>query len=440
MINILRHALSTAICLLITAGPIVAQTESSFAIKQGDRVVFYGDSITDQRMYSLLAEQYIVTRFPQLSVHFVHSGVGGDRVSGGYVGPINERLDRDVTAYKPSVVTIMLGMNDASYTPFDERIFQTYANGYKHLVDKLITDNPGVRLTLVKPSPFDDVTRPLSFPGGYNAVLLRYSDFIGTLATEKHCNVADLNTDVVGMLRKANAKDPKIAAKIIEDRVHPGWGGHLIMAQSLLLSWNAPALVSDVVIDATTRKSLTKNATLSALKREADGRISWTCLEKALPFPLTTLPGAKPQDPNDDAAPYHLALVSSDFVDRLDKEMLTVTHLPSPHYDLTIDGISIGTFTNAELSAGINLATLQTPMLKQARLVASLTEQRANLHNDRWRQYQVPFAKDAELAAFIPGVLTELDRLDNVLAAARYRVAQPKAHRYVLSVSTRKVP
>jgi lysophospholipase L1-like esterase len=173
MKQLFRCLAAVTVASVAIAVPVHAQTASDFAIKSGDRVVFYGDSITDQRMYSLMTEQYIVTRFPGLNVRFVHSGWGGDRVTGGGGGPIDLRLDRDVTSYKPTVVTVMLGMNDASYRPFDANIFKTYADGYKHLVSKLKTDNPGVRLTLIKASPFDDITRPVSFPGGYKAVLLR---------------------------------------------------------------------------------------------------------------------------------------------------------------------------------------------------------------------------------------------------------------------------
>src|SRR5437899_10370528 len=100
-----------------------------FALKAGDRVVFYGDSITDQRLYTAFTETYVVTRFPKLDVSFVHSGWGGDRVTGGGGGPIDVRLRRDVFAYKPTVMTIMLGMNDGSYRAFDEKIFDTYAKG-----------------------------------------------------------------------------------------------------------------------------------------------------------------------------------------------------------------------------------------------------------------------------------------------------------------------
>ncbi len=55
-------------------------------------------------------------------------------------------------------------------------------------------------------------------------------------------NVADLNTGVVEMLKRANASDPAIAQKIIPDRVHPSLAGHLIMADQLLKAWNARAI------------------------------------------------------------------------------------------------------------------------------------------------------------------------------------------------------
>jgi lysophospholipase L1-like esterase len=145
-----------------------------FALNNGDTVVFYGDSITDQRLYTTFAESYVVTRFPRLRVKFVHSGWGGDRVSGGGGGPIDVRLRRDVIAYRPGVVTIMLGMNDGRYRAFDDAIFHDYASGYEKIVRDLKTALPNLRITAIAPSPYDDLTRPPTFEGGYNAVLVRY--------------------------------------------------------------------------------------------------------------------------------------------------------------------------------------------------------------------------------------------------------------------------
>ena len=46
------------------------------------------------------------------------------------------------------------------------------------------------------------------------------------------------------------------------------------------------------------------------------------------------------------------------------------------------------------MAAGVNLATLPTPMEKQAETVHALTGQHTNVHNTRWRQIQVPMQSD----------------------------------------------
>src|SRR5258708_23848269 len=119
---------------LFTLTTLAAHAQS-FGLKDGDRVVFYGDSITDQRLYTTLTETYVVTRCPKLNVQFIHSGWGGDRVTGGGGGAIDVRLQRDVFAYQPTVMTIMLGMNDRSYPAFDQAIFHQYSKGYQHIVE-----------------------------------------------------------------------------------------------------------------------------------------------------------------------------------------------------------------------------------------------------------------------------------------------------------------
>ncbi len=412
-------------------GATVARAQSEpgmFALKNNDRVVFYGDSITDQRQYTIMTEDFVVTRFPGQKITFIHSGWGGDRVGGGGGGKIDTRLDRDVTAYKPTVVTVMLGMNDAAYRAYDAGIFQTYTSGYEHLVNKVRTDNPGVRLTLIQPSPYDDVTRAPGFPGGYNATLLRYSGYVRDLAGRTPlAQTADLNTLPVQMLQKANEADNATAQKIIPDRVHPGAGGHLIMAQALLQAWNAPALVSSVSLDAPSAKMTgATNAQISNVKGNAN-TLSWTCKEGALPFPLNL-------DGKD--APYTLALKSSDFVQALDQEILAVKGLAPGRYALNIDGggaTPAGTFTSEELAAGVNLAVLPTPMLKQAQDVSALTRKHSNIHNDRWRTYQVPYEGDANVKNGVKKMMSGMDALEADLVKEQRAMAQPKAHTFTLS-------
>src|SRR5687767_14923630 len=160
-----RRCLAGLLGLMALLAAPAARAQSDFHLKDGDRVVFYGDSITDQRLYTTFVETYTVTRFPDRNITFVHSGWGGDRVTGGAGGPIDLRLQRDVLAYRPTVMTVMLGMNDASYRAFDPAIFNTYSTGYRRIVETVKKALPGVRLTLIQPSPFDDVTRAATFDG-----------------------------------------------------------------------------------------------------------------------------------------------------------------------------------------------------------------------------------------------------------------------------------
>jgi len=400
-----------------------AMAQGPFQLKDGDRVVFYGDSITDQRLYTVFVETYVVTRFPHLRVSFVHSGWGGDRVTGGGGGPIDTRLKRDVIAYRPTVMTIMLGMNDGGYRAWDEGLFRTYSTGYEHIIDSVKKALPGIRITMIQPSPFDDVTRAPNFEGGYNAVLVRYGQFVKELGERDGLTVADLNTPVVQMLEKAKAADPELAKKIIPDRVHPADSGHLIMAEALLKAWNAPALIDSVEIDAAAKRVLhAENTKVTAL--HANGAISWTETDGALPLPLPI-----PLDSID--KDFALAVHSSDFVEALDQEPLKVTGLTAATYDLKIDGEKIGVFTKEQLAEGINLALQSTPMLKQASNVNDLIVKHNNVHFARWRMIQVPLQDDklARKQAAIDG----LDKLEDEIVQQLRAASQPKPRHFELS-------
>src|SRR5207247_3288141 len=141
-----------------------------------------------------------------------------------------------------------------------------------------------------------------------------------------------------------------LAKKIIPDRVHPGPGGHLLMAGELLKSWNAPATVSAVDIDAGAKKVTdTKRTKTSDLKAGDD--ISWTQLDEALPMPV---------DLNDPVVA--LAIKSSDFIQAFNQQTLKVTGLTAPSYNLKIDGDEMGSFGKSQVADGISLETLATPM------------------------------------------------------------------------------
>ena len=402
-----------------------AGAADSFYIKNGDRVVFYGDSITDQRLYTVITETYIVTRYPGLDVTFVHSGWGGDRVSGGGGGPVDVRLKRDVIAYKPSVMTIMLGMNDGSYRAETEATDKTFFDGFRHIVETMKAAEPGIRITAIQPSPYDDVTRPPMFPGGYNQVLISFSKWIGNYAEQAGLYVADLNTPMVAMLRKANELDPEEAQTILKDRVHPSFSGHLIMAEALLKSWDARPEVSAVEINAGGSKAAVTKAEYSHVSDLAkSGNLTWTETDESLPLPFASW------QKNWGAGPIPLVLRSSNVARDLNDESLKVNGLRNGVYTLKIDGEPVATFNNDELGRGVNLALLETPMSKQAKKVYDLTVSHCDVHNDRWRTVQVPLAED-NLAAAQPA-MQSMDTLEAAILEKRKEASKPQAHKFEL--------
>jgi hypothetical protein len=99
----LGHDVTTAtIAFGISCQAASGPASPDLYLHDGDTVVFYGDSITSRLLYSVYTEAYVSAHFPKLHVSFIHSGWDGDRVSGDAGGPIDQPLDRDVIAYRPT--------------------------------------------------------------------------------------------------------------------------------------------------------------------------------------------------------------------------------------------------------------------------------------------------------------------------------------------------
>jgi lysophospholipase L1-like esterase len=139
--------------LCLNCAAYAQESSSGFVLHDGDRVTFYGDSITEQRQYTEDVEEYVLTRYSTWKVSFHNAGAVGDKVSGGLAGPIDLRLDRDVFAWHPDVVTVMLGINDFYFRLDQSGIYSTFTEGYKHLADTIQKNNPRVRPTLIQLSP-----------------------------------------------------------------------------------------------------------------------------------------------------------------------------------------------------------------------------------------------------------------------------------------------
>jgi hypothetical protein len=192
------------------------------------------------------------------------------------------------------------------------------------------------------------------------------------------------------------------------------------MAEALLKAWQAPAIVTAVEIDAA-EPAVTSVTNTQVTDLAVGERISWTQVDEALPMPIDT---------RDEVVA--MALRASDFVEAMDQEPLKVTGLTAARYTLKIDDEVVGTFTKEEWAKGVNLATLATPMAKQAAAVHDLTLRHNVVHFARWRQVEVNLQNVAVDPAHVKAAADALDALEADVVVQQRAAAQPKSHRYEL--------
>ena len=101
--------------------PSKRPSRDGLLLRQGDRLAICGDSITEQKMYSRLMEDYLTVCEPELNVTVRQYGWGGERAPGFLA-----RMTNDCLRFKPTIATTCYGMNDHEYRTYEDRIGQTY--------------------------------------------------------------------------------------------------------------------------------------------------------------------------------------------------------------------------------------------------------------------------------------------------------------------------
>jgi lysophospholipase L1-like esterase len=401
----------------LVAGSFTALTSppasAEFAIRDGDRVVLLGDSITEQRQYTTFIETYTLTRFPQWNLTFRNIGWGGDTAQGGL-----GRAGRDMLPLKPTFVTIDFGMNDHGYRAFEDGIFKNYIDKQTQLT-ALLKDQ-GARVALLTPQPIED-KRPDPDQDVRNQFLRKMSDGLREVATQQSVLFADQFDPYMAVMLKARQTDPN-AVIGAGDAVHPGPVGHTIMAWAVLKSLGAPAAVSSAELDGNGGKVVVATGCQISGLKVAEGGVSFTRKDEALPAPV---------DPAGESVTKLIPLLAD-----LSRYELKVTGLPAPKYQLLIDDQPAATFTAQELAQGCNLTLTAGPITEQARQVRNLVVEKNNLFFNRWRNVQLFTPPDwVKTPDFEKTRAAELARIDEQIAQTDAKInaaRQPQPHAFVL--------
>jgi len=426
--------------LTVVLGVTASVIAGDFFIKDGDRVVFLGDSITEQRLYTTYIEAYALTRYPHWQLRFRNVGWGGDTSwlrqrahpeekqlfaadesaqQKMVEDSVGRGLNRDVLPLKPTVVTVKFGMNDHSYQPFREDIFRAYVRSQSEIA-KILKEH-GARVAFLTPQPIED-KRADPDKDARNESLRKFSDGLKEVCSKQGATFVDQFDPYMAIMLRERSGNPT-ALIGGGDAVHPGPIGHTVMAWAILKALGATPMVSRAEIDCAAKKSSTSQCEISNLKvAVADGSVSFDRLDEALPMPI---------DPRAEAS-----LKLAPVLEELDRYELRINGLPEGNYELSIDGESATKTSTAELGKGLNLAIHAGPITKQAQEVLDLVVKKNNQFFTRWRNvqlYDVPgWAQSPETEKLRSAELARLDQQISDTEAQIDNARRPKTRHWEL--------
>jgi len=224
--------LTIALALLPAGFPCAAAedlAEKKVELKPGDRVLFFGDSLTalagKEEPKQHVTKGYV--RIVQETLQETHKNkdIKVDWVAtGGHTVPdLLKRVDKDVIAKKPTIVVIQIGCNDARRVPKD-----LFKASLEELIDRL--QKAGIQViqcTLTSVGEKHDGTNK------DDPKLEEFAEVERQVAREKKVPLNDLRKAFVAHWKKNNP-DNKTKDILTYDGNHFNDAGHKFVAEQML--------------------------------------------------------------------------------------------------------------------------------------------------------------------------------------------------------------
>ena len=220
-----------AISFLCWVGTVSAQepAERQVALKKGDRIIFFGDSLT-----ALAGQEAPKDRVTKGYVRIVRETLAathGDQeiavdwvATGGHTVPdLLKRVDKDVIAKQPTIVVIQIGCNDARRLPAE-----TFRSSLEQLIDKL--QQAGIQ---VVQCTLTSVGEKHDGSNKDDAKLDEFAEVEREVARAKNVPLNDLRKAFVAHW-KANNMDNIPSGVLTYDGNHFNQAGHDFVAEQML--------------------------------------------------------------------------------------------------------------------------------------------------------------------------------------------------------------
>jgi hypothetical protein len=308
---------------------------------KGDRLAICGDSITEQKLYSVLLETYLTACLPEMDVTCRQYGWSGEDAAGFF-----RRIKNDVLRFKPTIATTCYGMNDFRYVPYDEAIAAAYRKNQTAVVDAF--QEIGCRVVLGSSGIIDSVPKWVKNAAGtqqdLNLALSRFRNIGVEIAKAENVAFADIYRPMLLANREgklAHGEDFKVSGK---DGVHPAWAGQVIMTYGFLKGLGVDGNLGGVNYDEATGTATAADG--HEVLAVENGRINL----RSTRLPFAPGPGATDKD---DSIRAGMALVPFD--DELNRFTFRIASPKAANYTVTW-GEQSRTYSAGQLVSGINLA------------------------------------------------------------------------------------
>lgn len=213
------------------------ESRGKLLIKSNDIIVFTGDSITDGfREYKnyrvansirALGNGYVQLVASKLNYAFVNkklkiynTGVNGDTVI-----KLLSRVDRDIIDLKPTIVSLLVGVNDfnVAFTDHKKGDPEKYEEQYRKLLTKIKTALPNVRFV---------IGEPYAIKGAREQIDAWYPDFLAYRVVAKKLSEEFDAVFIPYQTIYDKAKEHAVKRYYSTDGIHPSLAGIGLMADA----------------------------------------------------------------------------------------------------------------------------------------------------------------------------------------------------------------
>ena len=232
--------------LIVVAAALAARwSVAENLLHEGDSVAICGDSITEQKQYSVFLDDFLLMCQPAAGLRAVQFGWSGEQ-AGGLAG----RMANDVLPFGFSVATTCYGMNDGGYAPMNEEKGKAYRHNQQQIVQSF--KKAGVRVVVVgSPGAVDTETfrHDPQMAAMYNPTLAALRDIAKSVAADEGVVFANVYDPMMDVMTKAKARYGKAYHVAGGDGVHPAANGHLVMAYAFLKALGCDGNIGTITVD-----------------------------------------------------------------------------------------------------------------------------------------------------------------------------------------------